>query len=178
MNNQSLRTLVATSLFAALIFISVYALRIPVGAQFIHFGNALVVVGVLLFGSKRGALAAAIGLGIFDLLTGYASVVWITILESLIVCLVLHLTYERMMKASDKPGNVLAAGIIAAVTKIILNLFKYTLTGVLVANLDIAPSFITAIVKITGTFGSALVTIIAVPILYPILKKIIVSTKG
>ncbi len=90
MKNKSLRTLVETSLFATLIFISVYALRIPVGAQFIHFGNALVVVGVLLFGSKRGALAAAIGLGMFDLLTGYASVVWITILESLVVCLVLQ----------------------------------------------------------------------------------------
>ncbi|TCD46182.1 hypothetical protein D3X11_01625 [Streptococcus sp. X16XC17] len=171
MKNKSLRTLVETSLFATLIFISVYALRIPVGAQFIHFGNALVVVGVLLFGSKRGALAAAIGLGMFDLLTGYASVVWITILESLVVCLVLHLTYERIMKADDKPVNIIAAGIIAAVTKIILNLFKYTLTGVLVVNLDVASSFVAAIAKITGTFGSALVTVISVPILYPILKN-------
>ena len=87
MKNTDLRNIVETSLFAALIFLGVSVFRIPMPftTQFVHFGNALVVVGCLIFGTKRGALAASIGLGIFDLLNGYASVVWETILESLIV---------------------------------------------------------------------------------------------
>ena len=49
-----LQTLTMISLFAALIFLSIQFFKIPVGAQFIHFGNALVVVGCLIFGSKLG----------------------------------------------------------------------------------------------------------------------------
>lgn len=43
-----LQTLTMISLFAALIFLSIQFFKIPVGAQFIHFGNALVVVGCLI----------------------------------------------------------------------------------------------------------------------------------
>lgn len=173
MKQLGLRDLVETSVFAALIFVSVYALRIPVGAQFIHFGNALVVVGVLLFGAKKGATAAALGLGIFDLVTGYASVVWITILESLIVCFVLYFAYEKGLKKNDKPVNVIAVGVLAAVTKIILNLIKYTIMGSLVGGTTVGVAFGLALVKILGSYGSALATIIAVPVLYPIFKQVL-----
>ena len=85
-----LQTLTMISLFAALIFLSIQFFKIPVGAQFIHFGNALVVVGCLIFGSKLGFLAAAIGLGIFDLLNGYAAEIPIILLEALAVAVVIH----------------------------------------------------------------------------------------
>ena len=52
MKHLTTRQLVELSLYAALIFISVQFLRIPLGAQFVHFGNALVVVAVLLYGSR------------------------------------------------------------------------------------------------------------------------------
>ena len=88
MKNTDLRDIVETSLFAALIFLGVSVFRIPMPftTQFVHFGNALVVVGCLLFWNKARRSSPSIGLGIFDLLHGYASVVWETILESLIVC--------------------------------------------------------------------------------------------
>ena len=95
MKNLTTRQLVELSFYSALIFISVQFLRIPLGAQFVHFGNALVVIAVLLFGSRIAALVASIGLGLFDVLNGYAAEVWITILESLIVCLVLHFVFEN-----------------------------------------------------------------------------------
>lgn len=95
MKHLTTRQLVELSLYAALIFISVQLLRIPLETQFVHFGNALVVVVVLLYGSRLGALVAAIGLGLFDVLNGYAAEVWITILESLIVCLVLHFVFIK-----------------------------------------------------------------------------------
>ena len=74
----------------------------PFTTQFVHFGNALVVVGCLLFGTKQGAIAASIGLGLFDILNNYADVAWQTVLESLIVCYVIHLVYEKAMKKDDK----------------------------------------------------------------------------
>ena len=174
MKNTDLRDLVQTSLFAALIFlgISVFRIQIPCSTQFVHFGNALVVVGCLLFGTKQGAIAATIGLGIFDILNGYAAVVWETILESLIVCLVIHLVYERALKKDDKIANVIVVGVVAAIVKIILNIIKYTfLRGMIVGGLALEPAFLQAINKITGTFGSAIFTVVAVPIVYPLFKE-------
>lgn len=53
MKQNHLRSLTEVSLFAALICVVVFFIRIPFGSQFVHLGNALVVVGVLLFGSKK-----------------------------------------------------------------------------------------------------------------------------
>ncbi|EHJ51631.1 ECF transporter S component [Streptococcus macacae] len=173
MENNQLRQYVNISLFAALIFVSVQFLRIQVGPQFIHLGNALVVVAVLIFGAKFGSLAAAIGLGLFDILNNYAAEAWITVIESLIVCFVLHLVYEKGMKSNDRPLNIILVGFIAAVTKIILNLFKYTLINSLVGSLTLFPALWAAAVKILGTFGTSAVTVIAVPLLYPVFKRIV-----
>ena len=78
MKHLTTRQLVELSLYAALIFVSVQCLRIPMGAQFVHFGNALVVVAVLLYGSRLGALVAAVGLGLFDVLHGFLKDVILT----------------------------------------------------------------------------------------------------
>lgn len=172
MKHLTTRQLVELSLYTAIIFVSVQCLRIPMGAQFVHFGNALVVVAVLLYGSRLGALVAAVGLGLFDVLNGYAAEVWITILESLIVCAVLHLVFEELMQSKDTTRNVIVVGVVAALTKIISNLIKYTLINSLVGGLNLQVAFLIAVVKIGGTIGSALVTIIAVPILYPLLKQV------
>ena len=47
MKKKRLRRLIEVSLFAALILVSVQFLRIQVGPQFVHLGNALVVIAVL-----------------------------------------------------------------------------------------------------------------------------------
>ncbi|MFS9157633.1 ECF transporter S component [Streptococcus gordonii] len=170
MTNNKLTTceIVELSLFSALIALSIQFFRIPVGPQFIHFGNALVVVAALIYGARKGALVATVGLGVFDILNGYASVVWITILEALVVILVVHFVYEAMPKCRER---LVIVGFAAALTKIVLNLFKYTLIGML-GNLTLGASLNLALAKIVGTFGSSLATVIAVPILYPIFKKI------
>ena len=121
MKNDNTRELVELSLYAALIIVTVQFIRIPFGPQFVHLGNALVVIAILIFGARKGALVATVALGLFDIFNGYAAEVWITILESLIVCLVLYLVFEKLLKSNDKIVNVIIAGVIAALTKIILN---------------------------------------------------------
>ena len=93
-------------------------IRIPFGPQFVHLGNALVVIAILIFGARKGALVATVALGLFDIFNGYAAEVWITILESLIVCLVLYLVFEKLLKSMIKLVNVIIAGVIAALTKL------------------------------------------------------------
>lgn len=172
-NRFDLRTLTLLSLYAALIYLSIQFFRIPVGPQFIHFGNALVLVGLLLFGAGSGFLAAAVGLAIFDILNGYAAVAWITVLESGIVALVVYVVFEKILRKRDGISNLIFIAVLGAVTKIIINLIKYTITGMLGASLSLDASFWLAVTKIVGTFGSALATIIAVPILYPVFKGLL-----
>lgn len=173
MKSDKTRELVILSLYAALIIVCVQFIRIPFGPQFVHLGNALVVIAVLIFGARKGALVATVGLGLFDILNGYAAEVWITILESLIVCYVLHLVFEKALKSNDKTGNIILIGVIAAVTKIILNFVKYTIINAAVASLPLKAAMLASVVKIGGTFGTSVVTIIAVPLLYPIFKRIL-----
>lgn len=56
---NSLRAIILTGLFAAIIYIGIWVLRIPVpamvGKPFIHFGNTLTAVAILFGISKRDA---------------------------------------------------------------------------------------------------------------------------
>lgn len=173
MKSDKTRELVILSLYAALIIVSVQFIRIPFGPQFVHLGNALVVIAVLIFGARKGALVATVGLGLFDIINGYAAEVWITILESLIVCLVLYFVFEKLLKSNDKTSYIILIGVIAAVTKIILNFVKYTIINTAVASLPLKAAMLASVVKIGGTFGTSVVTIIAVPLLYPVFKRIL-----
>ncbi|HEL0020334.1 TPA: ECF transporter S component [Streptococcus equi subsp. zooepidemicus] len=172
MTSKRLTDQIELSLFAALIFISVELLRIPVGAQFIHLGNALVVVAILLYGARRAALVAAIGLGLFDMINGYAAVVWITVLEALVVCYLLHVIYEKLLKSVDKPMIIVAIGLLAAAAKLVMNLVKYSLIAYFGAQLPLSVALWAALGKIGGSLGTALVTVIAVPLLYPVFKQL------
>lgn len=69
MKNDNTRELVGLSLYAALIIVTVQFIRIPFGPQFVHLGNALVVIAILIFGARKGALVATVALGLFDIKT-------------------------------------------------------------------------------------------------------------
>ena len=53
MKSDKTRELVELSLYAALIIVTVQFIRIPFGPQFVHLGNALVVIAVLIFGARK-----------------------------------------------------------------------------------------------------------------------------
>lgn len=72
--------IVVVGLFAAICYVAILLLHIPypapVGNPFIHFGNLFVILAALLFGGWQGGLAGSIGMGFFDITTGYG---WATI---------------------------------------------------------------------------------------------------
>ena len=66
-----------TSLFAALIFVGTYFFKISLGfaGGYTHLGDGLLILAVLLLGTHRGTIAAAIGMGLSDFIGGY--MVWV-----------------------------------------------------------------------------------------------------
>lgn len=66
--------LVITAFLAALIFVATMFInfKLPFGqGGLIHLGTAMLFITAILFGPKKGALAGAIGMGLFDLVGGW-----------------------------------------------------------------------------------------------------------
>lgn len=86
MNSQSskfsLRNIIIIALFAALCYVALDFFRIPipspVGSPFIHMGNMFVILAALLFNGVSGGIAGSIGMGLWDILHGYAASSYVT----------------------------------------------------------------------------------------------------
>lgn len=67
--------LILTSMLIALVFIATMLLNIklPISANggLIHLGTAMLFIISILFGPKKGAMAGAFGMGLFDLVAGW-----------------------------------------------------------------------------------------------------------
>lgn len=67
--------LIITSMLIALVFISTMLLNIKlpisINGGLIHLGTAMLFIVSILFGPKKGAMAGAFGMGIFDLVAGW-----------------------------------------------------------------------------------------------------------
>ena len=66
---SSVQFLTITAVFVALTYI--FTAFINVNGGLIHLGNVPLFIGAILFGKKTGAIAGGIGMGLFDLLSGW-----------------------------------------------------------------------------------------------------------
>lgn len=73
--NTKVYDLVVTAVLTALVFVftSFLNIRLPISVNggLIHLGNIMMVIACMLFGPKKGALSAALGMGLFDLVSGW-----------------------------------------------------------------------------------------------------------
>ena len=69
------RDIAFTGLLIALVFVSttiiIFRLPISVKGGLIHLGNVMLFVATIVFGKKKGAIAGAFGMGLFDVLSGF-----------------------------------------------------------------------------------------------------------
>ena len=72
---SSVQFLTVTAIFVALtyIFTAFINVRLPIAANggLIHLGNVPLFIGAIIFGKKTGAIAGGVGMGLFDLLSGW-----------------------------------------------------------------------------------------------------------
>lgn len=73
----NIRFLTITALFVALtyVFTAFINVRLPIAANggLIHLGNVPLFICAILFGKKSGAIAGGVGMGLFDLLSGWTA---------------------------------------------------------------------------------------------------------
>lgn len=175
MNRNHLFLLVATALYAAIIILAITFIHIPMPSalskSFVHPGNALVVLGLLLLGEKNGTFAAVIGLFLYDTLNGYAASAPFTVLENLIVLLIVSLLYRKVYHSKLTLGRLSFIGSLAGLTKVIVIFIKYTLRQYLLGN-SLFASLAIAATGMPASLFTAIVTGLLVTTLYFPMKKI------
>ncbi|MFC6170535.1 ECF transporter S component [Loigolactobacillus jiayinensis] len=165
---NTLRAVIFTGLFAAIIFIGISLLRIPipamVGRPFIHFGNPLMVLAILFLGGRNGAFAGIIGLGGFDLLNGYAATSWLTALEVIVMAVVIS-TGFKLFRHDDRVSHIVILAIVAGVTKIITS-YAVSIVEALMVGTTFKVALINSFLSLPATVINSISTAIIVPILY------------
>lgn len=163
--------MIEISMYAALIVVSIYFVRIPMPTAFVHPGNALVILALLLMGFKRGLMAAMLGLFIFDATAGYITSVPFTLLENFLVLLVIEGIYRIAFHREDYFISIVSLGIMGALTKIIAIFIKHTVTQLLLGSTT-ATALTLALSKMPASFITGAVTAVLVPLLYFPMKKV------
>lgn len=75
--SSQIRFITITAMFIALtyVFTAFVNVKLPIAANggLIHLGNVPLFIGAILFGKKTGAIAGGVGMGLFDLLSGWTA---------------------------------------------------------------------------------------------------------
>lgn len=136
---QKTLDLIITSLLIALVFVSTVFLNIklPITANggLVHLGTAMLFIASILFGPKKGALAGAIGMGLFDLMGGWALWAPITIvargLQGYIV--------GKIAWSNGRKGDSLVFNLIATIVSMPFMIAVYFIGEGILYNNWIAP---------------------------------------
>ncbi|MEG0553700.1 MAG: ECF transporter S component [Carnobacterium sp.] len=159
--------LIVTSMLIALVFVATILLNIklPIAANggLVHLGTGMLFIASIVFGPKKGALAGAIGMGLFDLVSAYTLWAPFTIvargLQGYIV--------GKIAWSNGRKGNSLVFNLIATIASIPFMLAVYY-----ICERVIYGSWVLPLASIPGNIVQNVVGIcVALPVCI-VLKKI------
>ncbi|MCB5954368.1 ECF transporter S component [Enterococcus sp. CWB-B31] len=163
-------SLVLVALFTALTIVgTMIKIPLPTGA-FVHLGNAVLLLAVLLLGYTRGALAGGLGFAIFDLMNGFAAEAPYFIIESFIVGGAAAIAMMAFHNNIDNIKKLMTVAIVTGIAKIIMTQLKNTALA-LFAGSSFQLAFSSALSMLLATVLNVTITIIFVSLVYFPLKK-------
>lgn len=157
-----IRFLTITALFIALtyVFTAFLNIRLPIAANggLIHLGNVPLFLCAILFGKKSGAIAGGVGMGLFDLLSGWTA--WAPF--TFIIVAFMGFTVGAITEKRHGFGwNVLAIAV-AAIIKV---------AGYYIAEVILYGNWLAPVTSIPGNLVQVVVAAIIVLIIAEPLRK-------
>ena len=142
MRNKNVFKMCCAAVFAALIFVSIYAVPIPLpGNGYFNLGDCFIIVAALCIGPLWGGLAGAVGAGLSDLLLGYTYYAPATFIIKWLMAVAAYFIFTGILKTGFK-FRIIAVVISAFVAELIMVagyfVFEIPLYGIGVAVADIA----------------------------------------
>ncbi len=136
-----------TSLFIALVFIATFALKIPGPFGYLHLGDCMIFLAVLMLGSKRAAVAGGTGAALADLVGGYA--VWV--LPTLICKVLMVVVMGVCLEGLEGKLRGRARWLVGAVTGGVVQCVGYTVARAFLYGLPAALVSIPGLLVQTGS---------------------------
>ncbi len=97
--DKKIKKIIISALFAALTFCATFVIKLPTPTGgYVHLGDSIVLLSGWLLGPVWGALAAAVGSALSDLLGGYSTYVLPTFIIKGFVALIAWGTYSLLSK--------------------------------------------------------------------------------
>lgn len=98
--NGKTNKIVMTAMMMGMIMVMTFVIRIPVPATqgYIHLGDCMIFLSVLMLGWKYGAIAAGVGSAMADLLGGYAVYAPVTLGVKFLMAAIVGLFIEKALK--------------------------------------------------------------------------------
>ena len=158
-SDSQIRGLTKTAMMAAIIFVSIYLIKIPVPNGYTHLGDCMIFLGVILLGTKRGALAGGIGGALSDLLAGYMHWVFPTLVIKYLMAFLMGLFIDRILP--DSKWSWLVGAVVGGLVQCVL----YTLGDCVMFGVA------AAIVGIPGIIMQTAWGILFAGVLLAVLKK-------
>lgn len=179
-NTFTTKDITTIGLFAAVTFVVLQFLRFPTlppPANFIHLGNVFLMLGALLMGPTKGTISASIAYTLFDLLHGYTESIPKVILTAIIKCIIVALLFKLLRKNIKQQWAIVISTIISFIFGILAD-YIYVIIETMLSGSTFSAAAIVRLQDEIPAVINAAVSIIIVPILYPVIKKIFVSTNN
>lgn len=160
------RDIVETGLLISLVFIATrfINIRLPIASSggLVHLGNTMLFISAIVFGKKKGAIAGAFGMALFDLLSEWA--IWAPF--TFVVRGVMGYIIGSIAWKDNKKGDSVLTNIIAIIISGVWMIFGYYLTEMILYG-----NHIKALASIPGNITQIVIgLIIGVPVA-KVLKK-------
>ena len=170
-SSMSVKELAITAICIVLVYVftAVVNVKLPIAAAggLIHLGNVPLFVAAILFGKRTGMIAGGIGMGLFDLLSGWTLWAPFTLVTVGIMGLVVGLVTE---KKKSFPRYILAM-VLACIIKIV---GYYIAEGIIYGNWVAPAASIPGNLVQIGV--AAVITLIVIEPLRPAAEKTILRS--
>ena len=151
--------MVLMGLMTCLVIVTTMFIKIPIPMTqgYVHLGDSMIFLAVLILGKKNGSIAAGIGSAMGDILGGYAFWAPWTLVIKFVMAFILGLFVERFEKRGELIGMVLAGTVMTA--------------GYYVVSSVMYGSWIVTLADIPWNIGQFAVGMIIAEVLYKALVK-------
>lgn len=163
MKNFKVKDLVITSLFIALVYVFTWIVKIQLpfapNGGLIHLGNVPFFLAAIFFDKRVGMTAGALGMGLFDLTSGW--VLWspMTVISALIMGYILNkFNYKHI-----KMKNLLLSFVLVALVKVVVYY---------IGEVFILSSFVTPLASIPGNIIQIAVSSVIVLVVLKPMEKV------
>lgn len=178
---SSTRQMVITSLMTALVFLAGSVIKIPTIGGFVHVGDCMVFLSVIILGKNRAAISSALGMFLVDVLAGYYIWAPFTFVIKFIMAYITGTIIEKLEDKNDFIIKFKMKYIVAFIAGGIFMIAGYFLAGGIIAafftgNVGLVQGLIVASKDIIGNIIQVVTGIVlAVPLSAMLLnaKKII-----